>query len=89
MTSLPQKSTMYASDGTTKITEFWDQNREVVPLKKISKYMQQAVVSREDRRFFTHGGVDVQGVFRAFVQTYMKGDHQGGSSLTQQYVKTC
>ena len=87
VTSLPQKSTMYASDGTTKITEFWDQNREVVPLKKISKYMQQAVVSREDRRFFTHGGVDVQGVFRAFVQTYMKGDHQGGSSLTQQYVK--
>ena len=64
VTSLPQKSTMYASDGTTKITEFWDQNREVVPLKKISKYMQQAVV-----------------------QTYMKGDHQGGSSLTQQYVK--
>lgn len=87
VTSLPQKSTMYASDGTTKITEFWDQNREVVPLKNISKYMQQAVVSREDRRFFTHGGVDVQGVFRAFVQTYMKGDHQGGSSLTQQYVK--
>ena len=86
VTSLPQKSTMYASDGTTKITEFWDQNREVVPLKKISKYMQQAVVAREDRRFFTHGGVDVQGVFRAFVQTYMKGDHQGGSSLTQQYV---
>lgn len=36
VTSLPQKSTMYASDGTTKITEFWDQNREVVPLKKIS-----------------------------------------------------
>ena len=49
VTSLPQKSTMYASDGTTKITEFWDQNREVVPLKKISKYMQQAVVSREDK----------------------------------------
>lgn len=68
VTSLPQKSTMYASDGTTKITEFWDQNREVVPLKKISKYMQQAVVAREDRRFFTHGGVDVQGVFRAFVK---------------------
>ena len=57
VTSLPQKSTMYASDGTTKITEFWDQNREVVPLKKISKYMQQAVVAREDRRFFTHAAL--------------------------------
>ena len=88
VTSLPQKSTMYASDGKTKITEFWDQNREVVPLKKVSKVMQQAVVAREDKRFFEHGGVDVQGVFRAFVQTYIKGgDQQGGSSLTQQYVK--
>ena len=88
VTSLPQKSTMYASDGKTKITEFWDQNREVVPLKKVSKVMQQAVVAREDKRFFEHGGVDVQGVFRAFVQTYVKGgDQQGGSSLTQQYVK--
>ena len=40
------------------------------------------------RRFWEHAGVDVQGVLRAFVQTYMKkGDQQGGSSLTQQYVK--
>ena len=89
MTSLPQKSTMYASDGTTKITEFWIENREVVPLKKISKYMQQAVVAREDRRFFTHGGVDVQGVFRAFVQTYMKGDHQAVPPLPSSMSKTC
>ena len=50
--------------------------------------MMQAVVAREDRRFWEHAGVDVQGVLRAFVQTYMKkGDQQGGSSLTQQYVK--
>ncbi len=88
VTSLPQKSTLYASDGTSVITEFWDQNREVVPLKNISKAMQQAVVAREDKRFFSHSGVDVQGVFRAFFQTYVKGgDQQGGSSLTQQYVK--
>ena len=59
-----------------------------MPLKKISKVMQQAVVAREDRRFWTHAGVDVQGVMRAFVNTYLlKGDQQGGSSLTQQYVK--
>ena len=88
VTSLPQKSTMYASDGTTVITDFYSQNRIVVPLKKISKVMQQAVVAREDRRFWTHAGVDVQGVMRAFVNTYLlKGDQQGGSSLTQQYVK--
>ena len=88
VTNLPQKSTMYASDGKTVIAEFYAQNREVVPLKDISKPMMQAVVAREDKRFWEHSGVDVQGVMRAFVQTYMrKGDQQGGSSLTQQYVK--
>ena len=88
VTSPPQKSTMYARDGSTVIATFYNQNRIVVPLKKISKTMQQAVVAREDRRFWTHAGVDVQGVMRAFVQTYLvKGSQQGGSSLTQQYVK--
>lgn len=88
VTSLPQKSRLYAADGTTQIASFYAQNRVVVPLKSISTRMQQAVVAREDRRFFEHSGVDVQGVLRAFVQTYIKrGDMQGGSSLTQQYVK--
>ncbi|QSY58740.1 penicillin-binding protein [Bifidobacterium saguini] len=88
VTNLPQKSTMYANDGTTVIATFYNQNRIVVPLKKISKAMQQAVVAREDRRFWSHAGVDVQGVMRAFVQTYLvHGSQQGGSSLTQQYVK--
>lgn len=88
VTNLPQKSTMYANDGKTVIAEFYAQNREVVPLKDISEPMMQAVVAREDKRFWEHEGVDVQGVMRAFVQTYMKkGDQQGGSTLTQQYVK--
>ena len=88
VTSLPQRSTMYFNDGKTAFAEFYTQNREVVPLKKISKAMQQAVVAREDKRFFDHAGVDVQGVFRAFFQTYVRGgDQQGGSTLTQQYVK--
>ena len=88
VTDLPQQSRLYASDGTTQIGTFYAQNRIVVPLKKISKPMRQAVVSREDRRFFRHAGVDIQGVMRAFVATYVKkGATQGGSSLTQQYVK--
>lgn len=87
VTSLPQQSRMYASDGSL-IATFYSQNRVVVPLKDISDYMQKAIVAREDRRFFEHSGVDVQGVLRAFVQTYVAGgDMQGGSTLTQQYVK--
>lgn len=87
VTSLPQQSRMYASDGTL-IATFYSQNRIVVPLKDISEYMLQAIVAREDRRFWDHSGVDVQGVARAFVQTYIaQSDTQGGSSITQQYVK--
>ncbi|MBF9314780.1 penicillin-binding protein [Bifidobacteriaceae bacterium NR002] len=88
VTALPQKSRLYASDGKTIIATFYAQNRTVVPLRRISQYMQQAMVAREDRRFFEHSGVDMQGVMRAFVQTFVKkSDMQGGSSLTQQYVK--
>ena len=87
VTSLPQQSRMYASDGSL-IATFYSQNRVVVPIKDMSEYMQKAIVAREDRRFFEHSGVDVQGVMRAFIQTYvLKRDMQGGSSLTQQYVK--
>jgi membrane peptidoglycan carboxypeptidase len=88
LSSLPQVSTMYASDGKTVIAQFYDQNRIVVPLDKISTYMQKAVVAREDHRFFEHAGIDPQGIIRAFVATYIQhGDTQGGSTLTQQYVK--
>ena len=78
---------VFASDGSL-IATFYSQNRVVVPIKDVSEYMQKAIVAREDRRFFEHSGVDVQGVMRAFIQTYvLKRDMQGGSSLTQQYVK--
>lgn len=89
LSDLPQQSRMYASDGTTLIATFYDQNRINVPLSKVSKVMQQAVVAREDRRFFKHSGVDPTGILRAFLQTYVHkgGGTQGGSTLTQQYVK--
>ncbi len=89
LSDLPQQSRMYASDGTTVIATFYTQNRIIVPLKSISTHMQQAMVAREDRRFFEHSGVDPQSILRAFITTYVSGsgETQGGSTLTQQYVK--
>ena len=87
VTSLPQQSRMYASDGSL-IATFYSQNRVVVPIKDVSNTCRRRLWPVEDRRFFEHSGVDVQGVMRAFIQTYvLKRDMQGGSSLTQQYVK--
>ena len=50
VTSLPQRSTMYFNDGKTAFAEFYTQNREVVPLKKISKAMQHPRVRRSAGR---------------------------------------
>jgi membrane peptidoglycan carboxypeptidase len=85
---LSEKSTILASDGVTVLAEFWFQNRIVVTLDQISQPMRDAVIAVEDRRFYEHGGIDPQGLVRALVENATTdGGTQGGSTLTQQYVK--
>lgn len=85
--ALSQKSTMLAADGTVLAT-FFAENREVVSLDQVSKPMQDAVIATEDRRFYLHGGIDPAGMVRALVQNELVGGaQQGGSTLTQQYIK--
>jgi membrane peptidoglycan carboxypeptidase len=87
---LSQKSTIYAvqSNGTPyALASFYDQNRVEVPLAGMSQYVQDAAVSGEDPRFYEHGGVDLQGTVRGALSTVTGGGTQGGSSITQQYVK--
>jgi membrane peptidoglycan carboxypeptidase len=77
-----------ASDGQqTLLASFFDQNREEVTWEQVSQYAKDAAVAAEDPRFYTHGGIDVMGTTRAILSTYIGGDTQGGSSITQQYVK--
>lgn len=84
---LSEQSQIYASDGKTKLATFYAQNRIVVPLDKVSDHMKNAVIAIEDERFYTHGGVDPEGISRAALQNFGGGDTQGASTLTQQYVK--
>lgn len=81
-----QRSEMLAADGS-RIASFYADNRIVVPLEKISPYMQQAVVAIEDHRFFEHKGVDPEGIARALVKNVVRDGVEGASTLTQQYVK--
>jgi membrane peptidoglycan carboxypeptidase len=83
---LGEKSTMLASDGS-EIAEFYWQNRVEVPLDEISEDMQNATIAVEDYRYFEHGGVDIEGIARAAVHNMVSSTTQGGSTLTQQYVK--
>src|SRR5438270_9831349 len=58
-----------------------------VQQKDIPEILKQAVVSIEDRRFYSHGGVDPQGTLRAMWADIRGEPIQGGSTITQQYVK--
>lgn len=88
---LSEKTDIYAtqSDGTqAHLASFFDENREEVPWEAISQYVKDAAIAGEDPRFYEHGGVDIQGTIRGAVSTYvLNQDVQGGSSITQQYVK--
>ena len=85
---LSEKSTILAADGTLLAT-FFRENRIIVPLEEISPMMQAAVIAVEDHRYYEHGAIDPMGLLRAIVQnaTDEEGEVQGGSTLTQQYVK--
>ncbi|MFA1541201.1 penicillin-binding protein [Actinomadura monticuli] len=84
---VPQRSTILAADGS-KIATFFYQNRVDVPLDKIAPVARQAVLAIEDSRFYEHGAIDMQGTLRAFASNLSSGQvTQGGSGITQQYVK--
>ena len=83
---LAQRSRILASDGSL-IATFYSENRVVVALSDVAPVMRQAVIAIEDSRFYQHGGIDLRGTMRAFVNNQSGQDVQGGSTLTQQYVK--
>lgn len=83
---LAQQSKIYSADDKLLATPY-DANRIVVPLKEISPWMRKAQIAIEDSRFYEHGGIDVRGTLRALVSNASSGETQGGSSITQQYVK--
>jgi membrane peptidoglycan carboxypeptidase len=83
---LPQRNTMLDADGNV-LAVLYAQNRIEVPLEEISPIMQQAVIAIEDQRFLDHAGIDFRGTLRASISTGAGGQVQGGSSITQQYVK--
>jgi len=83
---LPQRSRILAADGSPIATFFYE-NRVSVPLVEVAPVMRQATVAIEDARFYEHGGIDLRGTMRAFINNQSGDDVQGGSTLTQQYVK--
>ena len=83
---LPERSRILAADGSL-IATFFEYNRVSVPLSEVAPVMRNAVIAIEDSRFYQHGGIDLRGTLRAYINNQAGADVQGGSTLTQQYVK--
>ncbi|MGW4029902.1 transglycosylase domain-containing protein [Streptomyces sp. NPDC004838] len=62
-------------------------NREIVGLEKIPRDVQYAFVAAENKSFFKDGGIDFKGTTRGLINTVSGKGKQGGSTITQQYVK--
>jgi membrane peptidoglycan carboxypeptidase len=84
---LAQRSRILAADGSLLAT-FYFENRVEVRLDQVAPAARQAVLAIEDSRFYEHGALDAKGTVRALVNNVQSGSvTQGGSGLTQQYVK--
>ncbi|MFJ8044828.1 transglycosylase domain-containing protein [Kitasatospora sp. NPDC096147] len=81
-----QSNTWLYSDGSL-LTRTGETNRQSVPLDRISEAARHAAMAAEDRNFYQEGAVNVKGMVRAAVNTATGGSTQGGSTITQQYVK--
>ena len=84
----PKPALLFAGDGSTQIATIAPaERREPVPSSQIPEVMRQAMISAEDARFLAHNGVDPLATVRAVYRDLSGGRIQGGSTLTQQYVK--
>jgi penicillin-binding protein 1A len=83
-----QNSFVYAADGSLLGSIPAEKNRQPVPLQRVSKWMRLATIAIEDRRFYEHGGIDLEGIARALAADVRAGRVvEGGSTITQQLVR--
>ncbi len=89
-----QRNALYASvsdnpeDGYRQIATVFAENREEVEWDAVSQYIKDATIAGEDRRFYEHGGVDMQSIIRAGLGNLTSGGiESGASTLTMQLVK--
>ena len=87
---LDQSTTVYYSNGTTVLGTIGTVDRQDLTINQIPKGMQDAVVSAEDRGFWTEGGISPTGILRAAYEDVTGGSGaspQGGSTITQEFVR--
>jgi penicillin-binding protein 1A len=85
---LPERSTIYAADGSVLVEVYKGYDRQEVPLRRINRVTRRAVLAAEDHSFYRHGPLDFASIIRAAVVNLRAGRIvQGGSTITQQLAK--
>ncbi|MGH2692074.1 MAG: transglycosylase domain-containing protein [Actinomycetota bacterium] len=85
---IPERSTIFAADGSVLSTLYLDENRKIIRLNQVNQVTRDAVLSIEDARFYEHPGLDVQGILRALIANIQTGEiTQGASTITQQLAR--
>ncbi|MFT4135598.1 transglycosylase domain-containing protein [Microbacterium sp.] len=69
------------------LAQFYDQNRIPVTSDQVAPVVYDALLSSEDKNFYSHGGIDLVGTIGAIASNLRGNNTRGGSSITQQYVK--
>ncbi len=78
---------VYFNDGTTRLGRFEVQNRTPLTFEQMPDTMKQAIVAAENRTFWTDRGISIRGMIRAGWAIVRGEELQGGSTITQQYIK--
>lgn len=85
---IPKTTKIYDRNGVLLYEIYANQNRTVVQLEDIPRELKQATIAIEDQDFYVHPGFDLRGIIRALVSNISTDYLQGGSTITQQLIKS-
>ena len=85
---VPKTTKILDRNGNLLYEIYANQNRTIVRLDKIPKKLQEATIAIEDKDFYKHDGFDLRGILRAIYIDATKKELQGGSTITQQLIKS-
>ena len=85
---IPKTTKILDRNGNLLFEVYANQNRTIVKLSKIPQSLTQATIAIEDKDFYSHDGFDIRGIVRAAYVDLTKEKLQGGSTITQQLVKS-
>ena len=84
----PLQGTQVFDENDESISEYQVERRIFMPLPSIPRALRDALIATEDKRFYSHFGLDPIGILRALYQNYRRGRFaEGGSTITQQLTK--